>query len=244
MILKKNILVMLILLFIYSSANSQNTQQKIFIQEKIFYEYCRKELKENKFNSAIFHLEKMKKKNISNFYSDKIQINLIYAYYKVENFNMAQKNIDEFIKLYPKHPNIDYIFYLQSLIDISLDKNIFLKCLTIKSYKSDPIYAKKAFFQLKNFLYRYPKSIYIVNVKNDLFTLKQRLSNHDLKILKYYFKQKEYIAVINRGEEILQKYPEILCAKEALKYMQESFIKLKIFNTAQKISKIILLNKI
>ncbi|QCI16639.1 outer membrane protein assembly factor BamD [Buchnera aphidicola (Aphis craccivora)] len=241
--LKKNILIIFILLLIHSSACSQNTQQKKIIQEKIFYEYCKKELKENKFDSAIFHLESMKKKNISNAYSDKIQINLIYAYYKIENFHMAQKNIKEFIELYPKHPNIDYIFYIKSLIDISLDKNIFFKILTIKTYKSDPVYARKAFFELKNFLYSYPKSIYITNVKKDLFYLKQRLSKYDFEILKYYFNHKKYIAVINRGEEILQKYPETSYVIETLNYMQQSFIQLKIFDTAKKISKIISLNK-
>ncbi|QFQ32569.1 outer membrane protein assembly factor BamD [Buchnera aphidicola (Aphis fabae)] len=243
--LKKNILTVFILLFIFIhfSAYSQNTQQKKIIQEKIFYEYCKKELKENQFDNAIFHLETMKKKNISNVYSDKIQINLIYAYYKIENFNMAQKNIKEFIQLYPKHPNIDYIFYIKSLIDISLDKNIFLKVLTIKNYKSDPIYAQKAFFELKNFLYSYPQSIYIINAKKDLFYLKQRLSKYDFEILKYYFNHKKYIAVINRGEEILQKYPETSSAIETLSYMKQAFIKLKIFNTAEKISKIISLNK-
>ncbi|QCI17216.1 outer membrane protein assembly factor BamD [Buchnera aphidicola (Aphis helianthi)] len=241
--LKKNILIILILLFVYSSAYSQNIQQKTFIQEKIFYEYCRTELKENKFNDAILHLENMKK-NVSNIYFDKIQINLIYAYYKIDNFNMAQKNIEEFIRLYPNHPNIDYIFYIKSLIDISLDKNIFLKIITIKNYKSDPIYAKRAFFQLKNFLYHYPKSIYIINAKKDLFNLKQRLSRYNLEILKYYFNRKKYVAVINRGEEILQKYPETSSAIESLNYIKQSFIKLKIFNTAEKISKIISINKI
>lgn len=244
MMRKKNILTAFILLFIYSSACAQNTQSNTIIQEKIFYEYCRKELKEKKFNSAIFHLESMKKKNISNIYLDKIKINLIYAYYKIENFNIAQKNIENFIQTYPKHPNIDYVFYIKSLIDISRDKNVFFKMLTIKTYKSNPIYATKAFFELKNFLYNYPHSAYIINAKKDLFYLKERLSKYDLDILKYYFYHKKYIAVINRGEDMLQKYPETSSAIQALYYMKKSFIELKIFDTAEKIDKIISVNKL
>lgn len=53
---------------------------------------------------------------------------------------------------------------------------------------------------------------------------KKRLSEYDLQILKYYFIHKQYIAVINRGEEILQKYPETLSAINALKYMKRSFL--------------------
>ncbi|QCI18933.1 outer membrane protein assembly factor BamD [Buchnera aphidicola] len=241
--IKKNILIVLIL-FIYSSAYSQNVQKNKIIGEKIFYEYCRKKLKNNEFNNAIFYLENMQKKNTSNIYFDKIQINLIYAYYKIKNYSMAQKNIEEFIQLYPKHPNIDYVIYIKSLIYMSLDKNIFLNILNIKNYKSDPIYAKKAFFELKNFLYFYPKSIYIINAKKDLFNLKQRLSKYDFEILKYYFNHKHYIAAINRGEDILKKYPETSVAVETLKYIKKSFVELKIFNAAEKISKIISLNKV
>lgn len=244
MTLKKNILISLILLFIHFSVYSKNIKQKNIIQNKIFYEYCKQELKEKKFNDAIFHLEDMKKKNIFNFYLDQIQINLIYAYYKIENFNMAQKNIEEFIRLYPKHPNIDYVFYIKNLIDISLDKNTFLKILNIKNYKSDPFYAKKAFFELKNFLFYFPKSIYITNVKKDLFYLKQRLAKHDFEILKYYFNHKKYIAVIKRGKEIIQRYPETSFSIKTLKYIKQSCIELKMFNIANKISKIIILNNL
>ncbi|CAL4324501.1 Outer membrane protein assembly factor BamD [Buchnera aphidicola (Protaphis terricola)] len=241
---KKNILIIFILLSIHLSGYAENIQQNKKIKEKIFYKYCRNELKEKKFYQAIQHLESMKKNNINTSYSDKIQINLIYAYYKIENFNMAQKNINQFIQLYPKHLNIDYVLYIKSLIDIALDKNIFFKTFLIQNYKSDPIYAKRAFFQLKDFLFRYPKSIYIVNIKKDLFNLKQRLGQYNLQILKYYFKNKKYIAVINRGEEIIKNFPETISSIKALKYMKLAFIKLKIFDTAQKIDKIIQINNI
>ncbi|AYN24671.1 outer membrane protein assembly factor BamD [Buchnera aphidicola] len=240
----KNVIFIFMILFLTFEVYSQNLKSHIFMSNYYFYQKCKKALKEENFYKAIFNLENIKKNNIINYIDDKVRINLIYAYYKVSEFNMAEKNIEEFIKLYPKHPNIDYIFYIKSLINISLDKKIYHNVFSIKTYKSNPIYATKAFFQLKNFIYNYPNSSYVVNAKKDLFYLKNRLSEYDLKILKYYFFQKKYIAVINRGEEILKKYPETLAAINALEYMKKSFLALKIFDTAEKISKIILLNKV
>lgn len=236
----KNVVFIFMILFLSFAVYSQNLKNHIFISNGYFYQKCRIELKEKNFYKAIIDLETMKKNHFNN---DKIKMNLIYAYYKISDFKRAEKNIEEFIKLYPKHPNIDYIFYIKSLIDISLDKKIFHNFFPIQTYKSNPIYATKAFFQLKNFIYNYPNSVYVINAKKDLFYLKKRLSEYDLKILKYYFFHKKHIAVINRGEEILQKYPETLAAIDTLKYMKKSFLALKIFDTAEKISKIILLNK-
>lgn len=240
----KNVIFIFIIFFLSFPIYSKNLKKNIFISYNYLYQKCRKELKEKKFYNAISNLENLQKSNIVNYYSDKIKINLIYAYYQVSNFNEAQKNIEEFIRLYPKHKNIDYVLYIQSLINISLDKKIFYNVFPIQTYKSNPFYAKKAFLQLKKFIYDYPHSLYIVNAKKNLFYLKKRLSEYDLQILKYYFIHKQYIAVINRGEEILQKYPETLSAINALKYMKRSFFALKIFDTAKKISKIILINKI
>ncbi|CAL4326460.1 outer membrane protein assembly factor BamD [Buchnera aphidicola] len=222
----------------------ESSNNKIFKETYSFYENARRELREKNFNNAIYILEKIKKNNMYNFINDKIQINLIYSYYKNLNLNTAKKNIKQFIKIYPNHPNMDYIIYIQCLIDISMDKNIFFKNLPINYHKNDPHYAINAFFKLKHFIYQYPKSPYVINAKKNLIYLKYRLSEHDLKILEYYFLHKKYIAVVNRGEEMIQKYPEMPATRKALIYMKKAYIELNIFKTAEKISKIISLNKI
>ncbi|QCI20536.1 outer membrane protein assembly factor BamD [Buchnera aphidicola (Brachycaudus cardui)] len=241
---KNNIICIFLILCLNLTVRCESSNNQVFIKAHHFYEIAREKLKEKNFNDAIYILEKMKKRNIYNDINDKIQINLIYAYYKNLDFNIAKKNIEDFIKIYPNHPNIDYIIYIKCLIDISMDKNIFFKNSSINYYKNDPHYAKIAFFQLKNFILKYPKSLYITNAKKKLVYLKYRLSEHDLKILEFYFFNQKYIAVINRGEEIIQKYSDMPATRKALIYMKKSYLKLKIFNTAKKISKIISLNKI
>lgn len=241
---KKILCFLIIILCVNFSVYSETCNNDLFIKNYILYEKSKIELKKQHFKNAIFILEKIKKNKDMNVGLDKVYINLIYAYYKNFNLNMAKKNIKKFIKLYPNHLNIDYIVYLNGLIDIEMDKNTFLKILSIYYHKNDPIYAINAFFELKNFIYHYPKSLYVINAKKHLMYLKNRLSQHEFNILKFYFFNKKYISVINRGEEIIQKYPETKFAQKSLIYIKKSYLALKIFNTAKKISKIILLNKI
>lgn len=241
---KNSIILISIILFLSSIVHSKSLTNHYFIEIYTLYEKSKKELRKEHFDQAISILEKIKKNNISNFNNDKIQMYLIYAYYKNLNFDMARKNVEEFIHFYPKHSNMDYIIYMQGLISMSLDKNILFKAFPIDYHKNDLNHAINAFFQFKNFIVQYPQSFYVINAKKNLIYLKNRLSENELKILKFYFFCKKYIAVINRGEEMIQKYSETPAARKALIYIEKSYKALKIFDTAKKISKIIILNKI
>ncbi|AHG59987.1 outer membrane protein assembly factor BamD [Buchnera aphidicola] len=241
---KNNIICIFLIICLNFTVCCKSSNNDFFIKTYNVYKKAQKKLKEKNFNDAIFILEKLKKNHMTYFIHDKIQINLIYAYYKNCNFNTAQKNIEEFLRIYPNHPNMDYIIYMQCLIKMAMDKNIFFQEWLINYHKNDTYYAISAFFELKNFIYQYPKSFYVINAKKHLIYLKYRLSEHDLKILKFYFLHKEYVAVVNRGEEMIQKYSETPAARKALVYMKKSYIALRIFQTAEKISKIISLNKI
>jgi len=240
---KNSIIFIFMILFLSSIVHSKSLKNFHFMKIYTLYEESKKELRKEHFDNAISILEKIKKNNVANIKNDKIQMHLIYAYYKNLNFNTALKNTEEFIRFYPKHPNIDYVIYMQCLIKISLDKNIFFNILPIEYHKNDINHAVNAFFQLKNFIYQYPNSSYVINAKKNLIYLKNRLSENEFKILKFYFSHKEYIAVINRGEEMIEKYSETPAARKALIYIEKSYKALKIFDTAKKISKIILLNK-
>ncbi|QCI16068.1 outer membrane protein assembly factor BamD [Buchnera aphidicola] len=242
--IKKNIIFIFMILCLQSIVHCESLYEKIFIKKYIDYQKARIELREKHFNKAINILEKIKNNNVNYIRNDKIQMNLIYAYYKNLDLNLAQKNIEEFIHNYPNHINMDYIIYIKCLVNMALDQNIFFSLVPVSHQKNDPQYAENAFFQLKKFIYQYPNSRYVINAKKNLIYLKNRLAEHDLKILKFYFLNKKYIAVINRGEEILQKYSETLSARKALIYMKKSYFELKIFDTSKIISNIILLNKI
>lgn len=132
---KYKIIFIFIIICLNLTVHCKSSNNYFFIRTHILYEKSRQKLKENKFDEAIKILETIKNDNITNFNSDKIQINLIYAYYKNFNFNMAQKNIQEFIHYHPNHINMDYILYIQSLISLAMDKNTFLNSFLLNIAK-------------------------------------------------------------------------------------------------------------
>ncbi|CAL4323845.1 outer membrane protein assembly factor BamD [Buchnera aphidicola] len=241
---RKNILFILIIMFFSDPLYCQPLYNHPVIHTTNLYHIIQKKLKNNDFKEVITIINNIKNKDIMYYYNDKIQINLIYAYYKNSDFDIAQEKIEIFKILHPQHKNIDYILYLQSLIYIALDNDVYFKYIPITHNKRDPIYAIKAFFQLKNIILNYPHSRYLIDAKKHLICLKNRLAMHEFNILKYYFSEKEYISVINRGEAIIKNYQDTLIARKTLLLLEQSYRALHYFNHAQKISQIINLNKI
>ncbi|WP_052459557.1 outer membrane protein assembly factor BamD [Candidatus Tachikawaea gelatinosa] len=159
--------------------------------------------------------------------SDQIQISLINEYYKKKNFFKAQQLIKQFIQFHQGHKNIDYIFYMKGLINVSLDNNILHKLFFLKNFETDPKYAKRAVFYFHYLITNYPYSNYKPIAKNYLRLLEYRLARHDYAIINFYYKHKEYRSVINRVKEMIKKYPNIRLTTYAIKLMKKSYDKLE-----------------
>ena len=116
---KLNILVlalaMLIPVFFISCASDQEVITKD-IAEKKLYDQAQRRLKTNNFVSAILTLETLEKRFPFGKYAEQAQIELVYAYYKSVNYDQAILAAERFISLHPRHPNVDYAYYINCLL--------------------------------------------------------------------------------------------------------------------------------
>ena len=119
---KLNILVLslalLIPVFFISCASDQEVITKD-IAEKKLYDQAQRRLKTNNFVSAILTLETLEKRFPFGKYAEQAQIELVYAYYKSVNYDQAILAAERFISLHPRHPNVDYAYYIKMLLDLA-----------------------------------------------------------------------------------------------------------------------------
>ena len=55
-------------------------------------------------------------------YYEQAQLEIAYAYYKYDEPDLAIAAADRFIKIYPRHENVDYAWYLKGLVNYSRGK--------------------------------------------------------------------------------------------------------------------------
>jgi len=77
-------------------------------------------------------------------YAEQAQLDTAYAYYKFEEPDSAISAADRFIKLHPRHAQVDYAYYLRGLASASKKDNALDSILPQDSSLRDPASTQKA----------------------------------------------------------------------------------------------------
>lgn len=212
------------------------------VPEIELYSKAEQELQNGILKSSIAVLEEMDKSYPFGPYSQQVQLNLIYAYYKSADLSLAVASIDRFIKLNPTHPNIDWVIYIRGLSNMTLDDNQIQGWFNIDRSDRDPEYAQAAFKDFTYLVASFPHSPYSHDAEKRLVYLKNRLANYQLKVAQYYTQRKAYVAVINRVEYMLKTFPDTQATREGLFLMQNAYNQLGLVAEAAKVQQIIAAN--
>jgi outer membrane protein assembly factor BamD len=79
--------------------------------------------------------------------------------------------------------------------------------------------ARKALAALNRFLERYPESEYADPARAHAKDCQRYIAANELLVAKYYFKNKNYKAAMNRFQGIIEDYPDIGIHHIALQYL-------------------------
>ncbi|MEH2922828.1 outer membrane protein assembly factor BamD [Samsonia erythrinae] len=206
------------------------------------YANAQQKLQDGNFKAAITQLEALDNRYPFGPYSQQVQLDLIYAYYKSAELPLAQASIDRFLRLNPTHPNVDYVLYMRGLTDMALDNSALQGFFGVDRSDRDPQYARTAFRDFSRLIQGYPNSQYATDANKRLVYLKERLAKYELSVAQYYTKRGAYVAVVNRVEQMLRDYPDTQATKEALPLMENAYRELQLAAQAEKVAKIIAAN--
>ncbi|KHS78047.1 outer membrane protein assembly factor BamD [Pectobacterium carotovorum] len=206
------------------------------------YANAQQKLQDGNFKAAITQLEALDNRYPFGPYSQQVQLDLIYAYYKSAELPLAQASIDRFLRLNPTHPNVDYVLYMRGLTDMALDDSALQGFFGVDRSDRDPQYARTAFRDFSKLIQGYPNSQYATDANKRLVYLKERLAKYELSIAQYYTKRGAYVAVVNRVEQMLRDYPDTQATKTALPLMENAYRELQLAAQADKVAKVIAAN--
>lgn len=195
--------------------------------ERLYIE-ARDELNSENYTRAIQLYETLEARFPYGNYAQQAQLDLAYAHYRDREPALALAALDRFLKLYPTHRNLDYVYYLKGLIHYDDDVGIVAKLLGQQSAERDPKAAKEAFEAFKTLVERFPKSKYADDAVKKMEALVTSLAENELFIARYYMKQNAYVAANARAQKIVQNFPNSAHVEEALAIMMTAYSQLKL----------------
>ncbi len=156
-------------------------------------------------------------------YATQGQMESIYAYHRAFSPEQALAAASRFIKQHPRHPDIDYIYYLRGVIyQESIDQSL-ETVLQLDSSERSPEAARQAFEAFALLIQRYPASAYAVDAQKRMLWLRDRLARNELYVAEYYLRRKAYVAASRRAQDILKKYQGTRAIPRALLVIQQSY---------------------
>lgn len=206
------------------------------------YATAQQKLQEGNFKAAITQLEALDNRYPFGQYSQQVQLDLIYAYYKSDDLPLAQASIDRFMRLNPTHPNIDYVMYMRGLTNMAQDDNALQGFFGVDRSDRDPQHGRAAFRDFSQLLQQFPDSQYAADAYKRQVFLKNRLAKHELSVAEYYTKRGAYVAVVNRVEQMMRDFPDTQATRDALPLMENAYHQLQLNAQADKVAKIIAAN--
>lgn len=155
-------------------------------------------------------------------YAEQAELDLIYSYYKAEDYPSAAATAERFIHLYPRAKKVDYAYYMKGLANFQQSRGVFAKILPLDESWRDPGTQFKAYSDFGTLVQKFPNSKYKPDAAQRMIYLRNMFAQRLLNTAEYYFERKMYVAASERATEVVKNYPQAPAAKGALVVLRDS----------------------
>ena len=211
--------------------------------EQTLYEHATAKLKANDYAKAVDYYKKLNIRYPYGRFAQQAQLNMAYAYYRLEEPFTALAAADEFIRFYPRHPAVAYAYYLRGLINFSPSLSIFDRLLPTDETQRDPGTALDAYQDFAKVVEQYPDSAYAQDARQRMLYLRNNLARNEIHIARFYLKRGAFLAAANRANHVVQHYQRTPAVKTALEIMITAYTQLGLDQLAADARKVLALNQ-
>ena len=141
-------------------------------------------------------------------YTEQALIETAYAQYKMGNNEEAISAIDRFIRTYPTHRSVAYMYYLRGLVNSNRDTVFLQRVWTLDASRRDLATPLQGFNDFNIVVDRYPNSRYADDARQRMVALRNMFARHEIETALYYMRRGAWVAATERARYLLETYPQ------------------------------------
>lgn len=202
-----------------------------------------KALKKGHFGKSVKAYESLERQYPFGEYTEQTQLNLIYAHYRYNELPAAMRSADNFIKLHPRSPHLDYAYYMRGMIRSAESIGFIAQFLPIDLTQRDTGYGESAFANFQEFVQAFPDSPYAPDARQRMIALRNDLAMENIHIARYYMRRGAYLGAANRAQLVLDHFPQTPAVNQALEIMNKAYTALDMKEQAQNAQEVLALNQ-
>ncbi|MDR2872770.1 MAG: outer membrane protein assembly factor BamD [Xanthomonadaceae bacterium] len=159
-------------------------------------------------------------------YTEQALMEMAYAQFKAGKHDEAISTIDRFIRTYPTHRNVAYLYYLRGLANSNRDTVFLQRVWSLDPSRRDLAAPQQAYNDFSIVVQRYPNSRYASDARQRMVALRNIFARHEINISLYYLRRDAWLSAIARASYVLETYPQSEYQYDAIAILAESYTRL------------------
>ena len=173
-------------------------------------------LVKKEYSAAIKRFEAMETMYPFSDNAESAQLDLIYAYYKKDDYASCAATSERFIHLYPRAKRVDYAYYMKALANFQQPRGALADFIPLDESQRDPGTQSLAYSDFATLIQKFPESKYKANALQRMIYLRNMFAQKELNVSQYYFERRMYVAAAERASYLIRTYPQAPSSQTAL----------------------------
>ncbi|THD61456.1 MAG: outer membrane protein assembly factor BamD [Phenylobacterium sp.] len=175
-------------------------------------------------NQAVEYFQEVERQHPYSEWSRRSILMQAFAHYQANNYDEAIADADRFLSLYPGNAAAPYAHYLKAICYFE----------QIVDVGRDQAATGEALENLREVVSRYPHTEYALDARLKIDMVNDQLAGKEMNIGRWYLRQNDTLAAINRFKTVVERYQTTSDAPEALYRLVEAYLTLGLTDEASK----------
>ena len=175
-------------------------------------------------NEAVDYFREVERQHPYSEWSRRAILMTAYAHYQGNQYEQAIGDAERFVSLYPGNPSAVYAYYLKSICYFE----------EIVDVGRDQAATEQALAALREVAQRYPRSEYAADARLKIDMVNDQLAGKEMAVGRWYLRQGDTIAAINRFKVVIDRYQTTTHTPEALYRLVESYLTVGLIDEANR----------
>ncbi|MCW5749197.1 MAG: outer membrane protein assembly factor BamD [Alphaproteobacteria bacterium] len=207
------------------ACGSKDDDNKNYVERPVeqLYNTALDALGTSSYVTAAKAFEEVDRQHPYSVWATKAQVMAAFSYYQANKYDEAILALDRFIQLHPGHRDVAYAYYLKALCyyeqiaDVGRDQRI----------------TEQALNALADVVKRFPETGYARDARLKVDLAIDHRGGKEMDVGRFYQKQRQYVAAINRYRQVIEKYQTTTHTPEALHRLVECYLALGVQQEAK-----------
>ena len=174
-------------------------------------------------------------------YAEQALLDMMYAQYQSDKYEMAAASAEQFIRLYPSNPQVSYAYYVRGVANMEGSSES-LKLFKLNQAERDTAYLRIAFANFQELVSKYPNGPYAPDAAQRMTFIYNQFAESEMSAANWYIEREAYVAAVNRAKWVFQYYPLSESIPDAIAVLAYSHEKLGLTDLANEYKTLLQIN--